>query len=72
VEVIRILHGAMDYEAILFPQDGGEDRPAFLAACGPDKPSFMPPPDWFRFKLGHSRALAGTQLRRIYFGCEGM
>jgi toxin ParE1/3/4 len=25
VEVIRILHGAMDYEAILFPQDGGEN-----------------------------------------------
>jgi toxin ParE1/3/4 len=25
VEVIRILHGRMDYEAIFFPQDGGED-----------------------------------------------
>ncbi len=25
VDVIHILHGAMDYERILFPEDGGED-----------------------------------------------
>ena len=25
VEIIHILHGAMDYERILFPEDGGEN-----------------------------------------------